>query len=209
MKNYKDVLLDPADCVVLIVDHQPQMYFGVEENSRAKILNAVKGLAKTAAIFKVPAVLTTVTRDTFAGAMVKAVADVFPGHTPIDRTTLNAWEDARVKKAVADTGRKKIIIAGLWTEVCAAFPALSAMSDGFEAYFAVDACGGSSKEAHDAAVSRMTASGATPVTWQSVLLEFQRDWGDKTTYQPVQALIKECGGAYGLGIEYAETIIGK
>ncbi|MDR3292653.1 MAG: hydrolase [Clostridiales bacterium] len=206
MRGYQQVLLDPAECVLLVVDHQPQMYFGIEGKKRACVLNAVKGLTKTAAIFQVPVVMTTVTAVDFGGPMVKGVLDVFAGHHPIDRTTLNAWEDTRVKKAVNDTKRKKLLIAGLWTEVCATLPALSAMQDGFEVYVVVDACGGSSYEAHDAAVLRMTQNGVTPVTWQSVLLEFQRDWADKATYAAVNALITECGGAYGLGLEYAKVM---
>ncbi|MDR2046596.1 MAG: hydrolase [Clostridiales bacterium] len=209
MRNYKNVLLDPADCVLLVIDHQPQMYFGAEGKLRAQIMNAVKGLTKAAAIFQIPVVMTTVTANTFAGVMYDGVTNVFPGHQPIDRTSLNAWEDPRVRKAVADTKRKKIILAGMWTEVCVAFPALSAMEDGYDVYFVADACAGSSKEAHDTAVLRMVQKGASPLTWQAALLEFQRDWGDKITYAPVTALIKECGGVYGQGLAYAENFCGK
>jgi nicotinamidase-related amidase len=172
-------------------------------------MNAVKGLTKAASIFQVPVVMTTVTAETFAGEMYSGVTDVFAGHQPIDRTTLNAWEDFRVKKAVSDTKRKKIILAGLWTEVCVVFPALSAMQDGYEVFFVTDACGGSSKEAHESAVQRLIQKGAVPVTWQSVLLEFQRDWNDKTTYAPVTALIEECGGVYGAGLQYAQDFLGQ
>jgi nicotinamidase-related amidase len=181
------------------------MYFGVEGKSRSCIMNAVKCLARTSAIFQVPVIMTTVTADSFAGKMYDAVLDVFKGHEPIDRTNLNAWEDTRVKRAVENTKRKKIIIAGLWTEVCVTLPALSAISDGYEVYFVSDACGGASKEAHDTAVMRLVQKGAVPVTALSLLLEFQRDWADKATYDPVTALIKECGGTYGIGLTYAEN----
>ncbi|MDR0696148.1 MAG: hydrolase [Christensenellaceae bacterium] len=204
MRNYRKVLLDPADCTLLIVDHQPQMYFGVEGSQRSTILNAIKGLAKTASSFQVPTILTTVTAESFAGPLSKDVLSVFPGTRPIDRTTLNAWEDACVKRAVADTGRKKIIIAGLWTEVCVAFPALAAQAEGYEVYVVVDACGGASDDAHKAALQRMIQHGITPITWQSLLLEFQRDWADKTTYDKVNAIIDECGGVYGVGLAYAK-----
>ncbi|MDR3263398.1 MAG: hydrolase [Clostridiales bacterium] len=206
MRNYKQALLDPTDCVLLVVDHQPQMYFGVEEKSRSCIMNAVKGLTRAASIFQVPTVMSTVTANTFAGPMYEEILNVFAGHHPIDRTAINAWEDVRVKKAVADTKRKKLIIAGLWTEVCVALPALSAIQDGYEVYIVTDACGGASKEAHDQAIARMLQKGATPLTWQAVLLEFQRDWADKTTYAAVTALLEECGGAYGLGLLYAKFI---
>ncbi|MDR3216427.1 MAG: hydrolase [Clostridiaceae bacterium] len=207
MRNYKKVLLDPEDCVLMLVDHQAQMYFGIEAKTRGAVMNAAQGLARTAAIFKVPVVMTTVTASTFAGPMYEEILNVFPGHTPIDRTTLNAWEDVRVKKAVASTGRKNIIIAGLWTEVCVTFPALSALSDGYDVFVVSDACAGSSKEAHDMAMQRIIQAGATPITWQALLLEFQRDWANKETYSPVTALIEECGGAYGLGLKYVQQMM--
>ncbi|MDR0751362.1 MAG: hydrolase [Christensenellaceae bacterium] len=203
MRNYRKVLLDPTDCVLLIIDHQPQMYFGIE-GERSVILNAVKGLAKTASVFQVPTILTTVTAETFAGPLYKEITSVFPDITSFDRSTLNAWEDVRVKRAVVDTTRKKLIIAGLWTEVCVTFPALSAKSDGYDVYVVVDACGGSSEEAHKASLKRMTQHGIVPITWQSLLLEFQRDWADKTTYAKVNSIIDECGGVYGIGLSYAK-----
>jgi nicotinamidase-related amidase len=206
MRNYKNVLLDPADCVLMVVDHQSQMYFGVESKSRGAIMNAVKGLTKAAAIFQVPVIMTTVEEKTFSGPTFDGVTSVFPGHFPIDRTTLNAWEDNRVKKAVADTGRKNLIIAGLWTEVCVAFPAISALSDGYNVTIVTDACGGSSRDAHDAAIQRMLQAGVAVTTWQALMLEWQRDWANKDTYDAVTALVGECGGAYGLGIKYAASM---
>ena len=114
-----------------------------------------------------------------------------------------------MKKAVEGTGKKKLILAGLWTEACITFPALSAKLDGYEVFVVADACAGASKAAHDMAMLRMTQADIIPVTWQQVMLEFQRDWNNKDTYDKVMAIVKEFSGAYGLGVEYAETMLPK
>jgi nicotinamidase-related amidase len=206
MRNYSDILLDPEQSVVIIIDHEPQMYFGVEGASRISILNSVTGLAKAAALFGVPCVLTTVEARSFSGPMAAAVQRVYPDIQPIDRTSINSWEDQNLKAAVMDTNRRKAIIAGLWTEACVAFPALCMRAEGYDVYAVTDACGGASKEAHDMAVLRMVQAGVKPVTWMQVMLEWQRDWSNKDTYDGVMAIIKEHGGAYGLGVEYAESM---
>ncbi len=209
MRNYPDVLLCPQGSVVIVIDHEPQMYFGVEGASRAAILNNVTGLAKAAALFGVPCVLTTVAAQTFSGPMAAAVQQVYPGVQPIDRTSINSWEDQNLKKAVEGTNRKKAVIAGLWTEACVAFPALSMKKDGYDVYVVTDACGGASKEAHDMAVLRMTQAGIKPVTWMQVMLEWQRDWNNKETYEGVMSIVKSHGGSYGLGVEYTESMLKK
>ncbi|MCL1866457.1 MAG: hydrolase [Oscillospiraceae bacterium] len=207
MRNYNKCLLDPEQSVVAIIDHQPQMYFGVESHCRTGIENSVTGLAKAAQLFAVPCILTTVEAQSFSGYLYSKVQDVFPQTAPIDRTCINAWEDANFKKAVEGTKRKTVILAGLWTEACVLFPALAMKHDGYDVYAVTDACGGATKEAHDMAVLRMTGAGVKPVTWMQVMLEWQRDWSNKETYDGVLAVVKEHGGAYGLGVEYAETMI--
>ena len=209
MRNYQECLLDPEQSVVMIIDHEPQMYFGVESHHRYAIENNVTGLARAAQLFNVPCILTTVTAQTFSGFSYSKVQAVYPQTAPIDRTCINAWEDQNLKKAVEGTKRKKAVISGLWTEVCVLFPALCMMKDGYEVYVVTDACGGASKEAHDMAVLRMTQAGVKPVTWMQVMLEWQRDWNNKDTYNGVMAIVKEHGGAYGLGVEYAETMLKK
>jgi nicotinamidase-related amidase len=199
--------LDPEQSVVVIIDHQPQMYFGVESAGRQLIENNVLGLAKAAKVFKVPCILTTIEADTFSGKLFSKLQAVCPREVPIDRTCINGWEDERLRRAVADTGRTKILLAGLWTEACVAFPALCMKSEGFDVYAVTDACGGASKDAHRMAVTRMVQAGVVPVTWQQVMLEFQRDWNNKDTYDAVMAIVKEHGGAYGLGAEYVETMV--
>lgn len=207
MRNYQANLLDPTQCAVVIIDHQPQMYFAIEGKTRSCIANNVVALAKASQLFQVPCVLTTVEAKTFSGNMYSKLAQVNPKTVPIDRTCINAWEDANLKKAVEATGRKKIILSGLWTEACVAFPALCMLAEGYEIYVATDACGGASKEAHDMAVMRMTQAGVKPVTSLQVMLEWQRDWANKDTYQGVMTIAKEHAGVYGLGIEYGETMV--
>jgi nicotinamidase-related amidase len=209
MKGYSKSLLDPAQVAILLIDHEPQMFFGVESASRTAVLNAVTGLAKTAKIFNIPIILSTVEAKQFSGPLVSKVQSVFPDVIPIDRTSLNAWEDTNFKKAVQQTGRKKLIIAGLWTEVCVALPTLSAIEDGYEIYVVADASAGSTKEAHQMAMQRVIQAGAKPVTWQAVALELQRDWANKETYQAITQMLQQHGGAYGLGLEYANAMVPK
>ncbi|MDR1663587.1 MAG: hydrolase [Clostridiales bacterium] len=207
MRNYPETLLDPEQSAVVIIDHQPQMYFGVEGASRSAIENNVTGLAKAAQLFNVPCILTTVEAKSFSGYMYSKVQQVYPKIKPIDRTSINAWEDANFKKAVEGTSRKKVIIAGLWTEACVTFPALCMKYDGYDVYVATDACGGATKEAHDMAVQRMIQAEVKPVTWMQVMIEWQRNWNNKDTYNGVMTIVKDHGGAYGLGVEYAESML--
>ncbi|MCL1791504.1 MAG: hydrolase [Peptococcaceae bacterium] len=209
MRNYPNALLDPEQCTVTIIDHEPQMYFSVESTTRYEIENSVVGLAKAAKLFGVPCILTTVEAQSFSGPIYSKLQSVYPQVVPIDRTAINAWEDANFKKAVEGTGRKRIVIAGLWTEACVTFPALSMMEDGYKVFVVADACGGASKTAHDMAMLRMIHAHATPMTWMQVMLEWQRDWGNKDTYAGVMAIVKEHGGAYGLGVEYSESMLKK
>ncbi len=201
-------LLTPDNAVMLFVDHQPQMFFGVGSGDRVSIVNGTVGLAKAARAFDVPVVLTTVAAESFSGPLLPQLAEVFPGHEVLDRTSMNAWEDAAVVEAVKATGRTKIVLSGLWTEVCLVMPALCALGQGYEVYVAADASGGVSPAAHEHALQRMTAAGAVPVTWLQVLLELQRDWARKETYGVVTDIVKEHAGAYGIGVVYAQSILG-
>ncbi|MFD4603477.1 hydrolase [Streptomyces sp. NPDC058464] len=201
-------LLTPDNCAVLFVDHQPQMFFGTGSGDRTAIVNSTLGLAKAAKAFGVPVVLSTVAAESFSGPIMPQLADVFPGQKIIDRTTMNAWEDEAFVEAVRATGREKLVIAGLWTEVCVVLPVLSAIAQGYEVYVVADASGGVTPQAHEHAVQRMVQAGAAPVTWVQVLLELQRDWARTETYEAVTNVVKEHGGAYGLGLVYAQTMIG-
>jgi nicotinamidase-related amidase len=201
-------LLTPDNCAVLFVDHQPQMFFGTGSGDRTAIINSTVGLAKSAKAFDVPVVLSTVAAESFSGPIMPQLAAVFPEQKIIDRSTMNAWEDFAFVEAVKATGRKKLVIAGLWTEVCVVLPVLSAIAQGYEVYVVTDASGGVSPQAHEHAIQRMIQAGAVPVTWVQVLLELQRDWARGETYVPVTEVVKEHGGAYGLGLVYAQTFIG-
>lgn len=200
-------LLNPSNSTLLLIDHQPQMAFGVQSMDRQQLKNNTVALAKAARIFKVPTILTSVETKSFSGYIWPELLGVFPGQQPIERTSMNSWEDEKLVAAVKATGRKKIIMAALWTEVCLNFPVLGALEEGFEVYIVTDASGGTSQEAHDMSIQRMIQAGAIPVTWQQVLLEYQRDWSRKETYDAVMDLVREHSGAYGMGVDYAYTLV--
>lgn len=202
-------LLTPDNFTLVLVDYQPQMAFAVRSIDGQTLVNNSVGLAKAAKLFKVPTILTTVAEKSFSGPMFPQLADVFSGEKPIDRTTMNLWEDKSVRKAIDKIGRKKILLAGLWTEICIALPAINAIEAGYEVYFVADACGDVTAEAHDMAVHRMIQAGAVPLTWLQVMLELQRDWARSETYQGVLDIAKEHAGAYGIGIVYAGFALGK
>jgi hypothetical protein len=142
-----------------------------------------------------------------SGNMWPQLLDIFPSQEPIERSSMNSWEDTKFVAAVKATGRKKLIMAALWTEVCLAFPALEAIKAGYDVYAVEDASGGTSVTAHNAAMRRVEQAGAVPMTALQVLLEYQRDWAHKETYNDVLAVVKEHCGAYGQGVEYAYTMV--
>jgi len=205
MKNLE--LLNPQNSAIIFIDFQPQMTFGVASIDRQTLFNNVMLLAKAANIFKVPTILTTVETKSFSGNMWPQLLDLFPKQEPIERSSMNSWEDEKFVAAVAATGRKKLIMAALWTEVCLAFPTLEAIKAGYEVYAVEDASGGTSLVAHNAAMRRIEQAGAVPMTALQVLLEYQRDWAHKDTYNDVIDVVKEHCGAYGQGVEYAYTMV--
>ncbi|MEM9103578.1 MAG: hydrolase [Pseudomonadota bacterium] len=202
-------LLTPDNCVIAFIDHQPQMSFGVQSHDRQAIKNNTIGLAKAAKIFNVPTILTTVETESFSGYTWPELIEALDGQATIERSSMNSWEDEGFVKAVKTTGKKKLVLSGLWTEVCIAFPTICALDEGFEVFFVADACGATSLEAHNMAIQMMIQAGAQPRTWQQVLLEFQRDWSRKETYDDVTNLVREVSGAYGMGIDYASTMVHK
>ncbi len=200
-------LLDKDNSALIFIDHQPQMAFGVANIDRQQLKNNVVGLAKAGKIFNVPTLFTSVETESFSGYIWPELLAVHPEITPIERTSMNSWEDAAFVKAVEATGRKKLVISALWTEVCLTFPALMALEAGYEVYVETDTSGGTSVDAHERSIERMVQAGAVPVTWQQVLLEYQRDWARKDTYDAVMALVREHSGAYGMGVDYAYTMV--
>src|SRR5258707_6240814 len=210
MTNPKLEVLTPQNSQLLFIDHQPQMAFGVQSIDRQVLKNNVVGLAKAAKVFNVPTTITTVETQGFSGYTYPELLDVFPNAKLLDRTSMNSWDDQKVRDALAKNGRKKVVVSGLWTEVCNTTFALCAMLEGgYEIYMVADASGGTSKEAHDYSMQRMIQAGVVPVTWQQVMLEWQRDWARKNTYDAVMAIVREHSGAYGMGVDYAYTLVHK
>jgi nicotinamidase-related amidase len=200
-------LLTRDNCAVVFVDYQPQMTFGVNGVERQQLVNNVLLLAKGAKLFGVPSVLTTVETKSFSGYMWPQLLDVYPDQEPIERSSMNSWDSEAFRTAIKATGKKNIIIAGLWTEVCVAWPTLNMIDEGYNVFVVEDASAGTSPVAHRAAMDRMIQAGAIPVTTIQTVLEFQRDWADKTHYDELLKLFSEHGGAYGQGIEYAYTMV--
>ncbi|CAM2174245.1 MULTISPECIES: hydrolase [Burkholderia] len=210
MSNAKLEVLTPHNSQIIFIDQQPQMAFGVQSIDRQTLKNNVVGLAKAAKAFNIPTTITTVESDSFSGYTYPELLDVFPNQKTLERTSMNSWDDQKVRDALAANGRKKVVVSGLWTEVCNTTFALCAMLEGgYEIYMVADASGGTSKDAHDYAMQRMIQAGVVPVTWQQVALEWQRDWARRDTYDAVMAIAKEHSGAYGMGVDYAYTMVHK
>jgi len=210
MTNPKLEVLTPTNCQLIFIDQQPQMAFGVQSMDRQALKNNTVALAKAAKVFNIPTTITTVETEAFSGHTYPELLDVFPGKPILERSSMNSWDDQKVRDALKANGKKKVIVSGLWTEVCNNSFALCAMAEGdYEIYMVADASGGTSKEAHDYAMQRMIQAGVVPVTWQQVLLEWQRDWAHRETYDAVMAIVREHSGAYGMGVDYAYTMVHK
>ncbi|AKZ82746.1 TPA: hydrolase [Enterobacter hormaechei subsp. steigerwaltii] len=210
MTTSKLEVLTPTNCQIIFIDHQPQMAFGVQSIDRQVLKNNTVALAKAAKVFNIPTIITTVETESFSGNTYPELLDVFPGQDILERTSMNSWDDQKVRDALKANGKKKVVVAGLWTEVCNNSFALCAMLEGdYEIYMVADASGGTSKEAHDFAMQRMIQAGVIPVTWQQVMLEWQRDWARKETYTAVMDIVREHSGAYGMGVDYAYTMVHK
>lgn len=206
-KRSEKGLLTPDNCVLAMIDLQPQMLFGVSSHDRQTIINNNVMLAKAAQVFGIPVVLSTVESKSFSGNTWPQLLAALPGVEPIERTSMNSWDDANFVAAIEKTGRKKIVLTGLWTETCVALPTVQAIHDGYEVYVAEDCCGDVSLLAHDNAMKRVYQAGAKPVTALSTLLEWQRDWAQRDTYDAVMDIVKTHCGAYGVGVEYAYTMV--
>jgi len=192
-------MLTPDNCVLVLIDHQPFQFAGLRSHDTQTVINNVVGLAKSAKAFNVPTLLTTVVQDR-GGLLLKQLQDVFPEQKPIDRTFINTWEDERVVAWVKKTGRKKIVMAALWTEICLAFPVIHALGDGYEVYFVTDASGGVSLEAHEMAVQRMIQAGGVPLTWTVFASELQRDWARTATVPALGQMLVEHMGNVGTSL---------
>ncbi|MEM8811024.1 MAG: hydrolase [Pseudomonadota bacterium] len=203
-------LLTPENSQLIFIDHQPQMAFGVQSIDRQTLKNNVVALAKSAKLFNIPTTITTVETESFSGHTYPELLAVFPENPILERTSMNSWDDQKIRDALANNGQKNVIVSGLWTEVCNNSFAFSAMAGGdYRIFMVADASGGTSLEAHDYAMQRMIQAGVAPVTWQQVLLEWQRDWAHRDTYDAVMNIVKEHSGAYGMGVDYCYTMVHK
>lgn len=202
-------LLNPTNHSLVMIDYQSQMAFATKNIDTELLRNNAALVAGTSKIFNIPTVVTTVAETTFSGPVFPEVQEFYPKATSnyIDRTTMNCWEDGNAQKAIAGKGKKTLVMGGLWTSVCIVGPVLSAINEGYTVYVITDASGDVSKEAHEMAITRMVQAGARPITSLQYILELQRDWSRAETYKAVTDLIVKYGGAYGIGIQYARTVI--
>src|SRR5258706_1719359 len=207
-KTGLDALLRPENSIVVLIDHQPFQFANLNSHEPTMVINNVAGLAKAAKVFNVPTILTTVIEER-GGYIIKQLQDVFPEQKPINRTFINTWEDPKVTDIVKKSGRKQLILAALYTEICLAMPAIQALGEGYDVFIVTDASGGVTVGAHDMAVRRMVAAGAVPINWLAVLGEWQRDWAREKTAAGVAAVVLEHGGAspvaLALGLELPAT----
>ena len=201
-----EALLTPENCVLILIDHQPFQVAGVRSHDTQTMINNVVGLAKTAKIFGVPTLLTTVLEER-GGYIIKQLQDVFPEQTPINRTFINTWQDERIVDWVKKTGKKKIIMAALWTEICLAMPAIQALGEGYEVYIVTDASGGVSVEAHEMAIMRMVHAGAVPLTWGVLSAELQRDWARTATVPALAPLLIAHSGVIGSSFMWEQQLL--
>jgi nicotinamidase-related amidase len=205
-KTGLDALLRPENSILVLIDHQPYQFANLNSHEPTMIVNNVIGLAKTAKVFNVPTILTTVIGER-GGHLIKGLQDVFPEQKPIDRTFINTWQDERVVETVKKSGRKQLVLAALWTEICLAMPAIQALAEGYDVFIVTDASGGVSVEAHDMAVRRMVAAGVVPITWLALLGEWQRDWAREKTAASLAGVLAEHGGASGVAFAWEMQLL--
>lgn len=194
-------LLRPEDSILVLIDHQPYQFANLHSHEPTMIVNNVVGLAKGAKVFDVPTILTTVIEER-GGNLIKGLQDVFPDQKPINRTFINTWQDPNVTDIVKKSGRKQLILAALWTEICLAMPAIQALGEGYDVFIVTDASGGVSAEAHDMAVRRLVQAGAVPITWMAVISEWQRDWARVESATALSSVVLEHGGASGVALAW-------
>jgi nicotinamidase-related amidase len=200
-------LLKPQECTLLLIDFQAGLAFGVESIGRQTVLNNAVALARTAVAFDIPVVVSTSASRVYSGSLLPALQLALPSVVPIERKSMNVWEEEAAHSAVVLTGKKRLIVAGLLTEACVSFPVLSALADNYEVFVVGDACGGLTPVGHEMALRRMEAAGATLTSWIQVLLELQRDWTRHETYESARTIVVDHGGGYGMGLAYAREMI--
>lgn len=201
-------LLSPQNVALALIDYQPAMYFGVQSHDRLLIMHNTTVLAKAAKLFKIPTLLSTVAKDSFSGDLAPEITSIFPGQNIIDRTSINAWLNKDFRQAIEATKRKKIVVAGLWTEACVLFPTMDLLKAGYEVYIPTDACGDVSEEAHERSIQRMIQAGAVPITSLQFLFELQQDWARGETYEGVMDILK-ADSPYGIQVRFSKWALGE
>jgi nicotinamidase-related amidase len=204
--NGLDALLTPEESVLILIDHQPFQFAAVRSHEQTMIVNNVVGLAKTAKIFGIPTILTAVVSGR-GGRLIQELQDVFPDQEPIERTWINTWQDENVTDVVKKLGRRKLIMAGLWTDVCLALAAIQAAGEGYHVFAVTDASGSVSLEAHEMAVRRMVAAGVVPLTWMTISGELQRDWARTETADQMAAMMTPHGGMVGIAFAWEQQLL--
>jgi len=199
-------LLRPEDSILVLIDHQPYQLANLNSHDPQAVVNNTTALAKAAKVFDVPTILTIVVAGR-GGLLFKHLTDVFPGQEVIDRTFINTWEDKNVVEKVKATGRKQLIIAGLWTEICVAMPAIQAAGEGWDVTVITDASGGTSVEAHEVSIQRMIAAGCNMMTWLALAAEWQRDWAREETAAALTDVIIQHAGGSGIAYLWEQQLL--
>lgn len=200
-------LVTPADCVLVLIDEQAGLAFAAGSADRQVLRSNGVALARTAAAFEVPVVVSTSASKVYSGPLMPSLRAALPDVTPIERRNMNVWEDDAVRSAILATGRRTLVFAGLLTEACVSFPVISALAAGHDVRVVADACGGLTVASHDAALRRMEQAGAVMTSWLQLLLELQRDWTRHDTYEAARSIVIDHGGGYGIGLDYARDMI--
>lgn len=205
-RNGLDSLLRPEDSVLVLIDHQPFQLANLNSHLPSLVINNAAGLTKAAKAFGVPTIITSVIADR-GGLVFPQITDVFPDQEVIDRTTLNTWEDKKVVDVVKATGRKQLIIAGLYTEICVAMPVIHALGDGWDVTVITDACGGVTVEAHERAVQRMISAGANVMTWLALASEWQRDHARAEHIEEFVQILKDHEPGSGIAFLWEQQLL--
>lgn len=206
LRNGLASLLRPEDSVLVMIDHQPYQLANLNSHEPQMVINNSAGLAKVAKAFNVPTILTSVLAAQ-GGVIFPQITDVFPGQEVIDRTLINTWEDKKTVDAVKATGRKQLIIAGLWTEICVAMPAIQAVGEGWDVTVITDASGAVSVEAHQVAIQRMIAAGVNTMTWLALAAEWQRDWARTNHLAGLIDVMRQHAGGSGIAFMWEQQLL--